>query len=91
MEPINMKIDDVVTKVEIVDDGEGPSTKEPTVEVEALDVEVEEYTPEKESTPINLRVETRTMSRTASPLTPSEVHPPISWNDEVSTSKKPSS
>ena len=36
-----MKIYDVVTKVEIVDDGEGPSTKEPTVEVEALDVEVE--------------------------------------------------
>ena len=31
------------------------------------------------------------MSRTSSPLTPSEVHPPISWNDEVSTSKKPSS
>ena len=31
------------------------------------------------------------MSRTASPLTPLEVHPPISQNDEVSTSKKPSS
>ena len=86
-----MKIDDVVTKVEIVDDGEGPSTKEPTVEVEALDVEVEEYTSEKESIPINSRMETRSMSRTASPLTPLEVHLPISRNDEVSTSKKPSS
>ena len=31
------------------------------------------------------------MSRTSSPLTPSEVHPLISRNDEVSTSKKPSS
>ena len=31
------------------------------------------------------------MSRTSSPLTPPEVHPPISRNDEVSTSKKPSS
>ena len=31
------------------------------------------------------------MSRIASPLTPPKVHPPISWNDEVSTSKKPSS
>ena len=41
-----MKIDDVITKVEMGGDGEGPSTKEPTVEVEALDVEVEEYTPE---------------------------------------------
>ena len=31
------------------------------------------------------------MSRTSSPLTPPEVHPPISQNDEVSTTKKPSS
>ena len=85
-----MKIDDA-TKVEMVDDGEGPSTKEPIVEVEALHIDVEEYTPEKESTPVNSRVETRTMSRTASPLTPSKVHPLISQNDEVSTSKKPSS
>ena len=91
MESINVKIVDAITKVELVDDGEGPSTKEPTVEVEVLDVEVEEYTPEKESTPLNSRVETRIMSRTASPLTPSKVHPPISRNDEVSTSKKPSS
>ena len=37
MESINVKIDDAITKVEMVDDGEGPSTKEPTVEVEALD------------------------------------------------------
>ena len=84
MESINVKIDDAITKLEMIDDGEGLSTKEPTVEVE-------EYTPEKESTPINSRVETRTMSRTTSPLTPLEVHPPISRNDEMSTSKKPSS
>ena len=86
-----MKIDDAITKVEMVYDGEGPSTKQPTVEIKAFDVEVEEYTSEKESTPVNSRVETRTMSRTESPLTPLEVHPPISRNDEVSTSKKPSS
>ena len=86
-----MKIDYAITKVEMVDDGEGSSTKEPIVGVEALDVEVEEYTPEKESTPKNSRVETRTMFRMASPLTPSDVHPPISQNDEVSTSKKSSS
>ena len=36
-----MKIDDPITKGEMVDYGEGSSTKEPTVEVEALDVEVE--------------------------------------------------
>ena len=46
----------------MVDDGERPRTKEPTVGVEALDVEVEEYTSEKESIPINSRVETRSMS-----------------------------
>ena len=78
MESINVKIDDDITKVEMVDDGERPSTKEPTVGVKALDVEVKEYTPEKESTPVKSRVETRTMSRMASPLTPSDVHPPIS-------------
>ena len=91
MESINVEIDDAITKVEMVDDEEGPSTKEPIVEVEALDIEVEGPTPEKESTPMNSRIETRLMCRTTIPLTPLEVHPPISWNDEVSTSKKPSS
>ena len=75
----------------MVDDEKGPSIKEPIVEVEALDIEVKGLTPEKESTPMNPRMETRSMSRTASPLTPLEVHPPISWNDEVSTSEKLSS
>ena len=91
MESINVKIDDALTKVEMIDDGEGPSTKEPDVEVEALDIEVEGSTPVEESTPMNPRMETRSMSRTSSPLTLPEVHPPISRNDEVSTSKKPSS
>ena len=91
MESINVEIDDAITKAEMVDDGEGSSTKEPTAEVEALDIEVERPTPEKESTPMNSRMKTRSMSRTSSPLTPPEVHPPISRNDEVSTSKKPSS
>ena len=86
-----MVIDDAITKVEIDDDGEGPSSKESTVEVEAQDIEVEGLTPEKESTPANSRMEISSMSRSSSPLTPLEVHPPISRNDEVSTSKKPSS
>ena len=42
----------------MIDNGEGSSTKEPDVEVEALDIEVEEPTPEEESTPVNLRMET---------------------------------
>ena len=82
-----MEIDDAITKVEMVDDEERPSSKEPTVEVEAQDIEVEGPTPEKELTLVNSRLEARSMSRTSNP----EVHPPISWNDEVSTSKKPSS
>ena len=91
MESINVKIDDALTKVEMIDDGEGLSTKEPDVEIEALDIEVEEFTSEEESTSMNPRMETRSTTRTSSPLTPPEVHPPISRNDEVSTSTKPSS
>ena len=51
MESINVKIDDALTKVEMSDDGEGPSTKEPDVEVEALDIKVEGSTSVEESTP----------------------------------------
>ena len=90
MEFINVE-DDAITKVEMVDDGEGTSSKEPTVEVEFQDIEVEGPTLKKESTLLNSRMEIRSMSRTSSPLTPLKVHPPISWNDEMSTSKKPSS
>ena len=74
MESINVVIDDSITKIEIDDDGEGPSSKESTVEVEAQDIDVEGITPEKESTPVNSRMETRSMSRSSSPLTPPEVH-----------------
>ena len=91
MKSINVKIDDALTKVVMIDDGEGPSTKKPDVKVEALDIEVEGSTPIKESTPMNPRMKTRSMSRTSSPFTTPEVNPPISRNYEVSTSKKPSS
>ena len=52
-----MMIDDAITKVKINDDGEGPSSKEPIVKVEAQDIEVEGLTPEKELTPMNFRME----------------------------------
>ena len=48
MESINVKIDDVLTKAKMINDGEGPSTKEPDVEVTALDIEVEGSTPVEE-------------------------------------------
>ena len=76
MKSINVKIDDALTKVVMIDDGERPSTKKPDVKVEALDIEVEGSTPIKESTPMNPRMETRSMSRTSSPFTTPEVHPP---------------
>ena len=91
MESINVEIDDAIKRVAMVDDGERPSSKEPTEKVEAQDIKVEGPTPVKESTLVNSRLEARSMLRTSSPLTPPKVHPPISRNDEVSTSKKPSS
>ena len=59
MESINVVIDDAITKVAIDDNGEGPSSKETTVEVEVQDVEEEGITPKKESTPMNSRMDTR--------------------------------
>ena len=91
MESINVEVDDAITKVEMVDDGERPGSKELATEGVVQDIEVKEPTPVKESIPVNSKMEMRSMSRTSSPLTPSEVHPPISRNDEVYTSKKPSS
>ena len=54
MKSINVEIDDAITKVEIDDDGEGP-----TIEVKAQDIEGEGLTSEKESTPVNSGMETR--------------------------------
>ena len=59
----------------MVDDEERSNTKEPTIEVEVLDIEVARSTLEEESTPMNPRMETRS---TFSPHTPPEAHPPIS-------------
>ena len=51
MESINVEIDDVISKIEIDDDGEGPSSKGPTVEVEAQDIEGERLTPKRNRLP----------------------------------------
>ena len=56
MESINVVIDDAITKVAIDDGGKGPSSKESTIEVEAQDVEMEERSSKKESTPVNSRM-----------------------------------
>ena len=62
MKSINVKIDDALTKVEMINDEEGPSIKEPDVKVEALDIEVEGSTLVEELTLMNPRMETRSMS-----------------------------
>ena len=74
MKSINMVIDDAITNVEADDDRQGPSSKESNVDVEAQDIEVEGLILEKELIPVNSRMETRSMSRSSSPLTPLEVH-----------------
>ena len=48
MESINVEVDDAITKVEMVDNGEGPSSKELTTKGEAQDIEVKGPTLEKE-------------------------------------------
>ena len=88
MESINVIIDDTITNIANDDSVEGTSSKEAIVEIEAQSVEVEECSLERESTPVNSRMETRSLFRSLSPPTPPEVHPSISRNDEVSTSKK---
>ena len=85
MESINVVINDAITNVANDESKEGTSSKEAMVEIEAQGVEVEEHSLERESTPVNSRMETRSLSRSLSPFTPPEVHPSISWNDEVST------
>ena len=59
MESINVEIDDDITKVEMVDDEERPSSKEPIVEVEAQDIEVEGPTPEKGINSCELKIESK--------------------------------
>ena len=51
----------------------------------------ERESPEKESTPLTTRRETRSTQGSSSPLTPPEILPPISRDREPSTSKKLSS
>ena len=79
MESINVVIDDTIFEKDINDDGEGPNFKKNEGNEnmsQGEDVEIESL--EKELTP-------------SSPLTPPEVQPPISFDEEPSTSKRPSS
>ena len=87
MESINVVINDAITNVANDDSGEGTSSKKAIIEIEAQGIDVKECSLERVSTSMNSRMETRSLSRSPSPLTPPEVHPPISQIDEVSTSR----
>ena len=91
MESINVVIDDTISERN-VNDGEGSDLKKGEGEdnmSQANDIEKE--SPEKESTPTIPRRETRSTQEPPSPLTPPEVQPLISRDEEPSTSKRPSS
>ena len=92
MESINVVIDDTISEKDINDDGEGPNLKKNEGNdnmSQGEDAEIE--SPGKELTPLISRRETRSTQGSSSPLTSLEAQPPISRDEEPSTSKRPSS
>ena len=90
MESINVVIDDIISEKDIDDDGEGLNFKKNEGNdnmSQGKDIEIE--SPEKELTPPISRRETRSTLGSSSPLTPPKVQPPISHDEEPSTSKRP--
>ena len=92
MESINVVTDDTILVKDVDKDGEGPSLKknEGDDNMSQSD-DGERESPEKESTPLTSRRETRSTQGSSSPLTPPEVQPLISRDEKPSTSKKLSS
>ena len=92
MELINVVIDDIISKKDIDNDGEEQILKKNEDDDNMSHGEdVEKESPEEEFiSPIPRRV-TRLTLGSPSPLTPPEVQPPISHDEEPSNSKRPSS
>ena len=90
MESINVVIDDAILEMIVDESGDVTNLKNNDDGNLSQDSDVEEQSPEKESTPIPSRRETRSSQVPSSPLTPPEVQPPIYRDDEASTSKRPS-
>ena len=92
MESINVVIDDAIPEKSVDEGGEAPSLKKNDDDGNSSQSDdVGRQSLEKETTPTTLRRETKSTQGSLSPLTPLEVQPPISRNNEPSTSKKPSS
>ena len=91
MESINVVIDDTIPKKSVDEDGEAPSLKKNDDDCNfSQSNDVGRQSLEKETNPITSRRETRSTRGSSSLLTPPKVQPPISHDDEPSTSKKPS-
>ena len=92
MESINVVIDDTISEKDIDDDGKGPNLKRNESDDNMSQGEdAEKESSEQEFTPPISRRETRSTQGYSSPLAPPKVQPPISRDEEPSTSKRPSS
>ena len=90
MESINVVIDDTIPEKSVGEDGQAPSLKKNDGDGNmSQSDDGERQSLEKDSTPTALRRENRSTQGSLSPLTPLEVQPPISCDEEPSTSKKP--
>ena len=84
-----MVIDDAIPEKSVDEGGEASSLKKNHNDGDSSQRDdVEKQSPEKETTPTTSRKETRSTQVPSSLLTPPEVQPPISCDDEPSTSKK---
>jgi len=90
IESINVVIDDAIPEKIIEESGNASNLKKNDDDGNSSqNSDVEKQSLEKETTPIISRRETRSSQVPSCPLTPLEVQPPISRDDEPSMSKKP--
>ena len=84
MESINVVIDDTISEKDIYDDGDEPNLKKNEGDDNMSQSEdAEKESPEKEFTPPISRRETRSTQGSSSPLTPLEVQPSISRDENL--------
>ena len=92
IESINVVIDDTIPKKSVDEDGEAPSLKKNDGDENmSQSDDGGRQSSKRETTPTTSRRENRSTQGSLSPLTPPKVQPPISRDEEPSTSKKPSS
>ena len=92
MESINIVIDNAIPEMIVDESGDVTSLKKNNEDGNSSqDCNVEKPSLEKESSPSPSKRETRSSQVLSSPLPSPDVQPPISHDDVVSTSKRPSS